>query len=70
MIIQIQLFNTLVVPVLTYGCETWSVIIIREIELLHTKFMEYIFHVHRYTSTYIVYGDSGVYPLEIIIKWR
>ncbi len=68
--IQIELFNTMVVPVLTYGCEIWGDNIIRKIELLHLKFMKHVSYVHRYTSTDIVYGELGVYPLEITIKCK
>ncbi len=68
--IQLELFNTMVVPVLTYGCEIWGDNIIREIELLNMKFMKHVLYVHRYTSTDIVYGELGVYPLEITIKCK
>ncbi len=71
--IQIELFNTLVVPVLTYGSEIRGDNIIREIELLHMKLMKHVLYVHRYTSTDIadiVYGELGMYPLEITIKCK
>ncbi len=68
--IQIELFNTMIVPVLTYGCEIWGDNIIREIELIQLKFMKHVDYVHRYTSTDIVYGELGVYPLEITIKCK
>ncbi len=55
--IQIELFNTMVVPVLTYGYEIWGDSIIREIELLHLKFMKHVLYVHRYTSRDFVYGN-------------
>ncbi len=68
--IQIDLFNTMVAPVLTYGCEIWGDNIIREIESLHMKYMKHGLCVHRYTSTDIVYGELGVHPLEITIKCK
>ena len=68
--IQIELFNMTVVPVLTYGCEIWDNNIVRELELLHMKFLKHVSYVHRYTSTYIVCGELGVYPLNITIKCR
>ncbi len=52
--IEIDLFNTVVVPVLTHGCEIWGDNIIREIGLLHMKYMKHALYVHRYTSTDIV----------------
>lgn len=68
--IQIDLFNMLVIPVLIYGCEIWGDYIIREVELLHMKFLKHVLYVHRYTSTDMVYGELGVYPLDITIKCR
>ncbi len=68
--IQIDLFNTMAVPVLNFRCEIWGDNIIREIELLHLKFMKHVLYAHRYTSTDIVYGELGVYPLEITIKCK
>ena len=61
--IQIELFNTMVVPVIIYGCEVWGDNVIREIELVHMKYMNHVLYVHRYTSIDIVYGELGVYPL-------
>ena len=68
--IQIELFNTMVVPILTYGCEIWGDNIIREVELLHMKFLKHVLYVHKYTSTDTVYGELGVYPLHITIKCK
>ncbi len=68
--IQIELFNMMVVPVLTYGYEIWSDCTIREIELLHMKFLKHVLYIHRYTGTKIVYGELGVYPLDITIKCK
>lgn len=68
--IQVELFNMMVVPVVTYGCEVRGDNIIREIELLHMKFLKHVLYVHRYTSTDIIYGELGVYPLDITIKCR
>lgn len=67
---QIELFNTMVLPILTYGSEIWGHYIIREIELLHLKFLKHILFVHKNTCNVMVYGELGVYPLEIYIKCK
>lgn len=44
---QIELFNTMVQPVLSYGSEIWGHYIIREIELLYLKFLKHMLFVHK-----------------------
>lgn len=68
--IQIELFHTMVLPVMTYGSEIWGHYIIREIELLHLKFLKHMLFVHKNTSNVMVYGELGVYPLDIHIKCK
>ena len=60
----------MVVPGLTYGCLIWGDSIIREIELLHIIFFKPALNEHRYTSTDVGNGELGVYPLDMIIKYR
>ncbi len=68
--IHMELFNALVLPVLTYGSEVWGNYIIREFELLHLKFLKHLLFVHKNTSNDMVYGELGAYPLSIHIKYR
>ncbi len=68
--IQMELFNAMVLPVLTYGSEVWGHYIIRELELLHLKFLKHLLFVHKNTSNDMVYGELGAYPLSIHIKCR
>ncbi len=44
--IEIELFNALIVPVLTYGCELLGDNIKRGIELVRMKFMKHGLYVH------------------------
>ncbi len=68
--IQIELFNPMVLPVLSYESEVWGHYIIREFELLHLKFLKHLLFVHKNTSNDTVYGELGVYPLSIHIQCR
>ncbi len=68
--IQIDLFNSMVLPVLTYSCEIWGHYIVREVELLHFKFCKQILLVHKNTCNDMVYGELGVFPLTIHIKCK
>ena len=65
---QIELFNTMVIPVLTYASEIWGHSIIREIKLVHLKFLKQVLYVDKKTNNDMVYGELGVYPLDIYIK--
>ncbi len=61
---QLELFETLVKPVLLYGAEVWGHYVIREIEQLHLKFLKYTLYVHKYTSTVLIwYMGNLVYHL-------
>lgn len=51
---QMELFNTMVLPVLTYESEIWGHYIIREIEFLHLKFLKHILFVHKNSSNAMV----------------
>ncbi len=68
--IQMELFNTMVLPLLTYGSEVSRLYIVRELELLHLKFLKHLLFVHKNISNYTVYGELGAYPLSIHIKCR
>ena len=65
---QIELFNTMVLPILTYACEVWGHSVVREVESLHLGFLKHILYVHKRTSNDMVYGELGVYPLNIYIS--
>ena len=55
---QIELFNTMVIPVLTYASEIWGYFIIREVELVHLKFLKQVLYVDKKkTSNDMMYGE-------------
>ncbi len=61
--IQTDLFNSMVLPVLTYSSEIWEHYTVREVELLHLKFCKQILFVHKNTCNDMVYAEFGVFPL-------
>ena len=67
---QLELFDKMVVPVLTYGCEIWGFEDLKVIEKLHMKFCKYILGVKNSTSHNMVYGELGRVPISITIKTR
>ena len=68
--IQLKLFDTLVVPILLYSSEIWSFDFVKEIEKLHLYYLKLIIGVRSTTPNYMVYGETGRFPLNILIKQR
>jgi hypothetical protein len=64
--LQCQLFDALVKPVLSYGCEVWSDHMACErLEVLHRAFLKLSLGVSTTTSSYVVLAEFGRFPLEI-----
>jgi hypothetical protein len=62
--LQCQLFDALVKPVLSYGCEVWSDDMAREqLEVVHRAFLKSSLGVSTMTSSYIVLAEFGKFPL-------
>jgi len=64
--LQCQLFDALVKPVLSYGCEVWADHMAREqLEVVHRAFLKSLLGVSTMTSSYVVRAEFGRFPLEI-----
>ena len=68
--IQLELFDTLIMPILTYGCEVWGCENLNIIEKLHLKYLKHILGVKMSTPTCMVLGETGRFPVNITIKTR
>ena len=68
--LQISLFDATVLPIMLYGCEVWGTEKIEECEVLYRKFLKYILHVRTSTSSAMVYGETGCFPISIAVKKR
>ena len=68
--ISLELFNQLVVPVLTYGCEVWGFCNFNSIEILQRKFIKIILGVNKCTPNVMIYGETGLYPIEHVVNMR
>ena len=68
--LQLRLFNSIVLPILTYSCEVWGFENCAENEKVHLRFCKNILKVRQTTSNYMVYGELGRYPLNIHINVR
>jgi hypothetical protein len=64
--LQCQLFDALVKPVLSYGCEVWSDHMAHEqLEVVHRAFLKSLLGVSTTTSSYVVLAEFGRFPLDI-----
>ena len=67
---QLDLFNTMVSPILFYGCEVWGFSRADPIERFYLSFLKSLLCVKSSTPNCFVYGELGVYPLIIERKCR
>jgi hypothetical protein len=68
--IQIQLFDALVKPILMYGSEVWGYQSLEAIEKVQRTFIKCVLHLNNSTTTCMVYGETGCFPLEVYVKAR
>ena len=62
---QHDLFDKLVTPILLYGSEIWAYENNDIIEKLHLRYCKYRLSVNKSTTSSMVYGELGRYPLNI-----
>ena len=67
---QIELFDKMIKPILLYGSEIWGYSNVKPIERIHVKFLRSIFNLKQSTPNVMLYGEFGVYPIEIDVKVR
>jgi hypothetical protein len=68
--IQLQMFDTMISPILLYGCEVWCFENNDAIESLFLQFYKIILGVKKSTPNCILYGELDRYRIEIFIKSR
>ena len=68
--LHVHLFDSLVIPILLYGCEIWGYETNSLIEKLHLKFCKSILRVKKTTPSCMIYGELGRFPLDTLIKGR
>ena len=68
--IQLELFDSLVLPIITYGCEVWGFENINLIEKLHMKYLKYSLSLKMSTPTCMALGETERFPVSIHIITR
>lgn len=67
---QLELFDSMITPILCYGCEVTGFEDLNEIEKVQKMFCKYILKVRQGTPTVMTYGELGRFPVEIALKSR
>ena len=62
------MFDTLILPILTYGYEVWGYENTKQLEKLHLQFCRNILGVRTTTQNTMTYGELGRIPIDICIK--
>ena len=57
--IQCKLFESMVIPVILYGCEIWGFQDIKMLEIFYRKFLNKVLILRPSTSNCMVYGEVG-----------
>ena len=68
--IQIEMFDTMVKPILMYGCEVWGFANSSVIESFCLQFYKSILGLEKSTPNCVLYGELGRFSIDIEIKSR
>ena len=68
--IQLQLFDSIVVPILLYGSEVTGFENCKMLERLCLQYYKIIVRAKKSTPNIMLYGELGRYPVDVIIKSR
>ena len=68
--LQLKLFDAMVLPIITFGCEIWEYRVIKYTKHFHVSFLKHIMNVRKTTCNVMVYGELDKYPVSIHIKTR
>ena len=64
------MFESLVVPIISYGSETWGIYAYKEVDKLHLRFLKRLLGVRSQTSNVAVFGELGRFPISLLCKER
>ena len=67
---KLQLFDSVIVPILLYGCEIWGINNISDIEKIQIRFYKNLLGLNKYTSNVYMVGELGKFPLHVFCKER
>ena len=66
--LQLKLFDSTIIPIMTYNCVIWGYENLQMFERIHYSFLRSITKCQNSISLYMLYGELGRYPIKIFIK--
>ena len=65
--LQLELFDSLILPILLYGCEVWGYENVLILDRLYLKYLNYVglLGLKQSTPSCMVYGETGRFPLSV-----
>ena len=66
--VALHLFNSIIKPILCYGCEIWGFTVKEEIERIEVQYLKYILHLPNNATNSAVHGELGQFPLHLFWK--
>ena len=68
--LQLKLFDTLILPILTYGCEVWEYENVQVLEKIRLQFCRNILKIRTSTPSFMSYGEIDRVPIDVVINVR
>ncbi len=68
--LQLELFDAMVSPIITYGCEIWGFNACKDVENVQVTFLKHILNIPKTTCSAMVYGEPYKYPVSVRIKTK
>ena len=65
---MLRLYDALITPIMSDGCEIWGVKEDRDLEKVEIKFLKSILHLPDSTPTMAVRGELGQLPIFLLWK--
>jgi hypothetical protein len=67
---QLDLFDKIIISMLTYGSEIWGYENIDILEKLHALFCKLLLNLKTSTPNFMLYDELGEYPLNVTVKLK
>ena len=68
--LQLEHFDKMIKPILTYAAEIWGFGNCDVIERVHLRFLKYILKLKKSTPSHMIYGDLEIFPISLEIRHR